>query len=256
MILCYTLAILHLFQGFLSIIKTILTYEDYNPLHGPKMSRQRQVTCSEPIPLAKVLRVTDVTRSHLNDVLLAVLSGTLRDYLVQHGVGNPYDLTATLFVSMQKTRIYHGTPSSVSFSVPAQTDIPEAGHTSPTEEGLAQNKPGILGHGSVEDSGTPGTHRRLADCSSANGSGLVQGSTAETRREKGVSHARLQSAQVSSNTTTGWVTSKVKLSLVNVALPVNTEGAVPQLWEVRQRMNEVCHRIRSKCLERPYATRE
>ena len=31
----------------------------------------------------------------------------------------------------------------------------------------------------------------------------------------------------------------VKLSLVNVALPTNTEGTIPQLWDVKQRANEV-----------------
>lgn len=35
------------------------------------------------------------------------------------------------------------------------------------------------------------------------------------------------------------VTADVKLSLVDVTLPTNTEGAIPRLWDMKQRMNEV-----------------
>jgi len=31
----------------------------------------------------------------------------------------------------------------------------------------------------------------------------------------------------------------IELSLINVQLPTNTEGAIPQLWDIKQRLNEV-----------------
>ena len=54
--------------------------------------------------MSAVLRVKDVTRSTLNDLLMAVLTSALRRYLVRCGVRHPRDLTATLLVDLQPTR--------------------------------------------------------------------------------------------------------------------------------------------------------
>lgn len=59
------------------------------------------VSWSRPIAMSSVLRIKDVTRSTLNDLLLTGLAGALRHYLLSSGVANPGDMTATLLVDLQ-----------------------------------------------------------------------------------------------------------------------------------------------------------
>jgi hypothetical protein len=89
-----------LFSGLLLLLKKIVSFNDCNLLHRCRTGIT-VVSWSRPVSMSSVLRVKDVTRSTLNDLLLAALAGSLRHYLLAVGVPNPGDLTATLLVDLQ-----------------------------------------------------------------------------------------------------------------------------------------------------------
>jgi len=72
--------------GVLYLLKKLFTLHDRNLLHGPALSGARAVSWSRPLSMSAVLRVKDVTRSTLNDLLLAVVTSAFRRYLVRSGV--------------------------------------------------------------------------------------------------------------------------------------------------------------------------
>jgi hypothetical protein len=88
------------FSGLLLLLKKIVSFNDCNLLHRCRTGIT-VVSWSRPVSMSSVLRVKDVTRSTLNDLLLAALAGSLRHYLLAVGVPNPGDLTATLLVDLQ-----------------------------------------------------------------------------------------------------------------------------------------------------------
>ena len=92
------------YAGALYVLKKLCSLSDRNLLHGPALSGSKAVSWSRPLSMSAVLRVKDVTRSTLNDLLMAVLTSALRRYLVRCGVRHPRDLTATLLVDLQPTR--------------------------------------------------------------------------------------------------------------------------------------------------------
>lgn len=103
------------------------------------------VTWSHDISLSQVNRVKQVTRSALNDVILAALTGSLRTYFRKNGIVNPYDMKINITIDLRYE--------------------PKHGKT--------------------------------------------------------------------------WVPMGTEFSLVNLPLPTNTEGAIPQLWEVRNRLDDL-----------------
>ncbi len=81
--------------------KWIFMRRDYNLLHGPGLSGQKVVAWSEPFCLSTAIRVKQVTRSTLNDILLSVAAGNIRTYFQSRGVNNPYDILATIPVDLR-----------------------------------------------------------------------------------------------------------------------------------------------------------
>ncbi|GAB6022741.1 hypothetical protein CHUAL_006837 [Chamberlinius hualienensis] len=70
---------------------------DYNLLnHGQKLYGAKMVAWSGDISLPKVIRIKQVSRSTLNDVILAALSGSLRNVFQSKGVIRPSKLKANL----------------------------------------------------------------------------------------------------------------------------------------------------------------
>jgi len=67
--------------GVLYLLKKLFTLPDRNLLHGPALSGSKAVSWSRPLSMSAVLRVKDVTRSTLNDLLLSVVTSSLRRYL-------------------------------------------------------------------------------------------------------------------------------------------------------------------------------
>ena len=86
---------------FVFLCKWIFTRRDRNTLHGPGLSGNKVCVWSEPFSLASAIRIKQVTRSTLNDVLLAVMSGSLRTCLQMQGAEHPYDVIATLPVDLR-----------------------------------------------------------------------------------------------------------------------------------------------------------
>ena len=81
--------------------KWIVMSNDCNPLHGPQLSGKWTVAWSKPFSFARATRIKQVTRSTLNDVLLAVCAGNLRNYLKAKGVSHPYNMMAAIPVDMR-----------------------------------------------------------------------------------------------------------------------------------------------------------
>ena len=74
----------------------LLTRKDYNLIHATPRTGKKVVAWSEPYSVGRAIRIKQVTRSTLNDVLLSVASGCVRTYLQSRGVGNPYDMLASI----------------------------------------------------------------------------------------------------------------------------------------------------------------
>ena len=121
--------------------KWIFTRADYSLLHGPSLCGEKVVAWSKPFSLERAMQIKQVARCKLNDVLLSVTAGSMRTYLQTSGIGNPYNMLATVPIDLRSN------------------------------------------HASV----TMGN----------------------------------------------------KCALVNVLLPTNTEGAIPRLWDIRQRMDKL-----------------
>ena len=121
--------------------KWIFTKADYNLLHGPSLSGEKVVAWSKPFSLERATQIKQVTRCKLNDVLLSVTAGSMRKYLQTSGIGNPYNMLASVPIDLRSD---HATVS--------------------------------MGN---------------------------------------------------------------KYALVNILLPTNTEGAIPRLWDIRQRMDKL-----------------
>ncbi|KAL3882497.1 hypothetical protein ACJMK2_028834 [Sinanodonta woodiana] len=74
--------------------KVLCCTNDFNLLHGKYLhqSGKRVLTWSEPVSMSAAIRIKQVTRSTLNEVLVSVASGCIRNYLKFNGIPNPYDM--------------------------------------------------------------------------------------------------------------------------------------------------------------------
>lgn len=203
------------------MMKKLFTMHDRNLLHGPRLSRSTTVSWSRPLSMSAVLRVKDVTRSTLNDLLMAVVTSCFRHYLVRSGVRHPRDLTATVLVDLQppalddSSRRERSSTESNGLDGPYSTTAAQRLSTvaAPPESDPAGRSPVWITTTSAVDGVV------CVNGIQPNGSGTA----VQASRRRGRCGVELD----------------VRLSLVNVMLPTNTEGTIPQLWDVKQRMNEV-----------------
>ena len=79
----------------------LVASQDHNILHGPSLSGNKVVAWSEAFSMESATRIKQVTRSALNDVLLAVVAGNLRAYLQKCGISNPFDMKVSLPIDFQ-----------------------------------------------------------------------------------------------------------------------------------------------------------
>ncbi|XP_033739702.1 LOW QUALITY PROTEIN: uncharacterized protein LOC117327001 [Pecten maximus] len=96
------------FSGPLVFFKQyVFKQQDFNMLHGQHIhtTGKQVVAWSEPYSLEQATRISQVTRSTLNDIFLSVTAGCLRNYLQTNGIPNPYDMKALVPVH------YHSGPS-------------------------------------------------------------------------------------------------------------------------------------------------
>jgi len=208
-------------SGVLYVLKKLFTMHDRNLLHGPALSGAKTVSWSRPLSMTSVLRVKDVTRSTLNDLLMTVVTSCLRRYLVRSGVRHPRDVTATLLVDLQ----------------PRGRGLPTRGETSSTESN------GLDGPYSSTAAQRLSTVAAPPECDPAGRSPVwITTTSADGVCVNGIQSnggMMMQGGQAVRQRIRRGVSLDVRLSLVNVTLPTNTEGTIPQLWDVKQRMNEV-----------------
>ncbi|XP_067122951.1 putative diacyglycerol O-acyltransferase MT1468 isoform X1 [Centruroides vittatus] len=115
------------------IMWLIFTKRDYNFFsRGEPCSKRRVVAWSRDIRLSKVLRIKQVTRSCLNDILLTATTGAVREYCRKHGPCNPPDVTVSL-------------PVDLSYEPSAVESIPEMGNKiAIVNTCLPTNKEGVI----------------------------------------------------------------------------------------------------------------
>ena len=218
--------------GILYVLKKSFAMNDRNLLHGPQLTGTKTVSWARPLSMSAVLRVKDVTRSTLNDLLLAVVTSCLRRYLVRSGVRHPKDLTATLLVDLQP-------PASDDLCRRDPSSTESNGLDGPYSAAAAQRLSAVAAPPECDPAGrspvwitTTSADGVCVNGVQSNGSGtatVTLGRTGKRRRHRDVNV-------------------DVRLSLVNVVLPTNTEGTIPQLWDVKQRMNEVhCSYLSYRC---------
>ncbi|OQR66105.1 hypothetical protein BIW11_14374 [Tropilaelaps mercedesae] len=66
-----------------------------------KLIGERSIAWSRDLSLENIMRIKRVTRSTLNDVLLAAVSGALRSYMQKQGISNPPDIKVNLPVDLR-----------------------------------------------------------------------------------------------------------------------------------------------------------
>ncbi|XP_070580235.1 putative diacyglycerol O-acyltransferase MT1468 [Ptychodera flava] len=109
--------------------KLILPRRDFNILHGPSLSGKKVVAWSGPVSFPAAFRVKQVTRSTLNDVIVAAISGSLRTYMQSRGIANPYNMHASMPMDLrtdsnyitlgnQYTMIDHSLPTNTEGAIP------------------------------------------------------------------------------------------------------------------------------------------
>ncbi|CAM1294948.1 Uncharacterised protein g1139 [Pycnogonum litorale] len=77
--------------------------KDRNPFRTTEqqMSGQRTMLFSKNVSLSKIKRIKQVTRCRYNDVLLSLVTGSLRNYSIIRGVKSPESLTANIPVDLR-----------------------------------------------------------------------------------------------------------------------------------------------------------
>ncbi|GFN80702.1 hypothetical protein PoB_000720800 [Plakobranchus ocellatus] len=77
--------------------------EDFNLLHGRHVhaSGEMVVAWSEPFSLSAALRVKQVARCTLTELLLSIVAGNVRSYMQVSGITNPYDVRCAVPVDFQ-----------------------------------------------------------------------------------------------------------------------------------------------------------
>ncbi|KAK7108432.1 hypothetical protein V1264_016174 [Littorina saxatilis] len=76
---------------------------DFNLLHGPHVrpSGEMAVAWSEPFSLSAAIRVKQVARCTLSELLVSVVAGNLRTYMQICGIRNPYNIHCALPVDFR-----------------------------------------------------------------------------------------------------------------------------------------------------------
>ena len=88
-----------LFYGPLLFIDNFMcSRSDFNLLHGKHihLSGKKLITWSEPFSLSAAIRIKQVTRSSLSEVLMSVAAGSIRSYLQLNGIPHPFDMHCSI----------------------------------------------------------------------------------------------------------------------------------------------------------------
>ncbi|KAL5010311.1 hypothetical protein ScPMuIL_012616 [Solemya velum] len=120
--------------------KCLCVRRDFNLLHGNHvhLSGKRVISWSEPYNLEAVTRIKQVTRSTLNDVLMSVAAGNMRNYLQLNGISNPYDMQCCLPILFKSNKSKGINYIMVNVNIPTNTEgsIPRLWQMKQTMENL------------------------------------------------------------------------------------------------------------------------
>ena len=88
-----------LFYGPLLFINNFMcSRSDFNMLHSKHvhLSGKKLITWSDPFSLSAAIRIKQVTRSSLSEVLMSVAAGSIRSYLQLNGIPHPFDMHCSI----------------------------------------------------------------------------------------------------------------------------------------------------------------
>jgi len=170
---------------------------------------------------------------------MSVVTSCLRRYLVRSGVRHPKDLTATLLVNLQ--------PLTSDVEYPRDLSSTESnGLDGPYSATAAQRLSTVAAPPECDPAGRSPVWitTSSADGVCINGLQPNGGNVSVSMTDADVRTEQTDVGQKARQRRRGRrrCDVDVRLSLVSVMLPTNTEGSIPQLWDVKQRMNEVCSR--------------
>lgn len=73
-----------IFQGPARMIEKILFPADQHCLHGPKLTGIKTLAWSDPVDLTLIKEIKEATGTTINDVLMACLALTFREYFERY----------------------------------------------------------------------------------------------------------------------------------------------------------------------------
>ena len=106
-----------LIDGPMKMFRILLPKHDFNLLHGEHihLSGKKLITWSEPFSLSSAVKIKQVTRSTLNEVLMSVTAGSLRNYLILNNINNPFDMQTSIPVYYGNNKHASGVGNDVLF---------------------------------------------------------------------------------------------------------------------------------------------
>ena len=113
--------------GPLMFFKTfVCSRNDFNLLHGKHihLSGKKLITWSEPYSLSAAIRIKQVTRSTLSEVLMSVAAGSIRSYLQLNGIPHPYDMHCSIpvYVGADKASTFGNHVILLTIPIPTNTE--------------------------------------------------------------------------------------------------------------------------------------
>ena len=104
----------------------VCSRSDFNLLHGKHihLSGKKLVTWSEPFSLSAAIRIKQVTRSTLSEVLMSVAAGSIRSYLQLSGIPHPYDMHCSIpvYVGADKSSTFGNHVILLKIPIPTNTE--------------------------------------------------------------------------------------------------------------------------------------
>ena len=115
-----------LYGPFLFFKNFLCSRSDFNLLHGKHihLSGKKLITWSEPFSLSAAIRIKQVTRSTLSEVLMSVAAGSIRSYLQLNGIPHPYDMHCSIpvYVGADKASAFGNHVILLKIPIPTNTE--------------------------------------------------------------------------------------------------------------------------------------
>ena len=177
---------------------------------GNKLESMRKALLSGPISIEHLEGVRDVTKCSLDEIVLTILTASLRDYYKNvMGFENPYDTSASIMVSLQDTCVANYDRGFRFFDQPNLTQ-----------------------------SNTTGTFKKV------NEKKKQEGTQTETTSKGYIKNIAIKDEITYRMEVTNYVCKQPdyhkNASSIKMKLPTSVEGVMAQLWRIKHRIREVC----------------